>query len=118
MMDRNLIKRAEVYWIDLGKTVGSEIHKIRPCVIISNDWLNEFNNRIVIIPMTSKKITFIPFHLEIEFAGKNSTILPEQIRSISKKRVKWEWGKLGIMSNQIMKEVSQLLGLVCELKFK
>jgi mRNA-degrading endonuclease toxin of MazEF toxin-antitoxin module len=38
--------------------------------------------------MTTKPVPFIPFHLEIKFAGKKSTILPEQIRSISKKRIK------------------------------
>jgi mRNA-degrading endonuclease toxin of MazEF toxin-antitoxin module len=65
--------------------------------------------------MTSKPISFISFHLEIEFASKNSTILPEQIRSVSKKRIKWEWSKLGAMSTEIMSEISQLLHLVCEL---
>jgi hypothetical protein len=38
--------------------------------------------------MTSKPVPFIPFHLETKFVGKNSTILPEQIRSISQKRIK------------------------------
>ncbi|RHZ36122.1 mRNA interferase [endosymbiont GvMRE of Glomus versiforme] len=66
--------------------------------------------------MTSKPVSFIPFHLEVNFAGKQSTILPEQIRLISKKRVKWEWGKLGAVSPEIMKEVSKLLHLICELE--
>jgi mRNA interferase MazF len=87
-MNKKIIKRREVYWIDLGKTVDTEIRKIRPCIVISNNWLNTFNSRIIIIPMTTKPVPFIPFHLEIKFAGKNSAILPEQIRSISKKRIK------------------------------
>ena len=110
------IKRGEVYWVDLGKTIGTEIRKIRPCIIISNNWLNSFSSRIIVIPMTTKPVLFIPFHLEINFAGKKSTILPEQIRSISKKRIKWEWGKLGEVSPEIMKEISQLLHVICELE--
>ena len=90
MMSRKIVKRREIYWIDLGQTVGTEIRKIRPCIVISNDLINTFHSRIVIIPMTSKPVPFAPFHLRINFMGKKSTILPEQIRSISKKRIKWE----------------------------
>jgi len=84
-MTSKIVSRREVYWVDLGKTIGTEIRKIRPCIIISNNWLNTFNSRIIIVPMTTKPVPFVPFHLKISFAGKNSTILPEQIRSISKK---------------------------------
>jgi mRNA-degrading endonuclease toxin of MazEF toxin-antitoxin module len=66
--------------------------------------------------MTSKPVFSIPFHLEVTFVDKNSTILPEQIRSISKKRIKWDWGKLGELSPEIMGEISQLISLVCELE--
>jgi mRNA interferase MazF len=88
MMSKKEIKRREVYWVDLGKTVGTEIRKIRPCIVISNDWLNAFHSRIVIVPMTSKPVPFAPFHLKVNFADRKSTILPEQVRSISKKRIK------------------------------
>jgi mRNA interferase MazF len=116
MTSKRIIKRRDVYWVDLGKTVGTEIRKIRPCIIISNDWLNSFNSRIVIIPMTSKPVPFVPFHLKITFAGKKSTILPEQIRSISKKRIKWESSKLGEVSEEIMREMSKLLHVILKLE--
>ena len=115
-MNKEIIKRRDVYWVDLGKTVGTEIRKIRPCIVISNNWLNSFNSRIIVIPLTTKPISFIPFHLEINFADKKSTILPEQIRSISKKRIKWEFGKLGEISPEIMREISKLIHIVCELE--
>jgi len=111
-----IIKRQEVYWIDLGQTVGTEIRKIRPCIVISNDWLNTFHSRIIIIPMTSKPVPLVPFHLKVSFAGQQSTILPEQIRSISKKRIKWEWGKLGEVSSEIMEQVSKLIHAICKLE--
>ena len=115
-MNKKIIQRREVYWVDLGKTIGTEIRKIRPCIVITNNWLNTFNSRIIVVPMTTKPVSFIPFHLKISFVGKQSTILPEQIRSISKKRVKWEWDKLGEISPEIMKEVSSLLKIICELE--
>ena len=66
--------------------------------------------------MTTKPVLFIPFHLEINFADKKSTILPEQIRSIVKKELSEKWGKLGEISEEIMKEVSQLIHAICELE--
>ena len=102
--------------MDLGQTVGTEIRKIRPCIVITNDWLNTYNSRIITIPMTSKPVPFIPFHLEVNFACERATILPEQIRSVSKKRIKWEGGKLGEISKEIMNEVSNLLHIICELE--
>ena len=63
--------------------------------------------------MTSKPVPFIPFHLEVNFAGKEATVLPEQIRSVSKKRVK---GLLGEVSKEVMQKVSKLLHLICELE--
>ena len=111
-MSKRLIKRQEVYWVDLGKTVGSEINKIRPCLVISNDWINSFNNRLIIIPFTSQAVPAIFFHLKVNFARKQATILPEQIRSISRKRI---LDKVGEVSNEIMAEVNQLLKVICEL---
>jgi len=63
--------------------------------------------------MTSKAVPFALFHLEIEFAEKNSTVLPEQIRSVSKKRVK---GYLGEVSKEIMRKISKLLHIICDLE--
>lgn len=115
-MTNKTIRRQEVYWVDLGKTVGTEIRKIRPCIIISNDWLNTFNSRLIVIPMTSQPVPFVPFHLKVNFADQQATILPEQIRSISKQRIKWEKGKLGKVSLEIMGQVSKLIHAICKLE--
>ena len=116
MTSKKAIKRREVYWVDLGRTVGTEIRKIRPCIVITNDWLNTYHGRIIIVPMTSQPVPFVPFHLEVNFAGKKATILPEQIRSISKQRIKWEQGKLGEVLPEVIRKISKLLHFICELE--
>ncbi|MCE8163640.1 MAG: type II toxin-antitoxin system PemK/MazF family toxin [Candidatus Moeniiplasma glomeromycotorum] len=108
-MNKRIIKRSEVWWVDLGKTVGTEIGKIRPCVAISNNLQNKISSRIVGVPLTSQPVSNNVLHIQIKLANKMTCILPEQIRSISQKRIKWEWGKLGEISPEIMRKISQLL---------
>lgn len=102
MMNKNLIKRQQIYWVDLGKTVGTEIYKVRPCLVISNDIQNEAGSRVIIIPITSQPI-LNPMHAKMILSGKFTYILPEQIRSVSKKRVK---GLMAEVSKKVMKKVS------------
>ncbi|KLL04328.1 MAG: growth inhibitor PemK [Mycoplasmataceae bacterium CE_OT135] len=111
-MTRKKISRQEIYWTDLGRTVGTEIYKIRPCLVISNDQQNEVSTRIIIIPLTSQPVSNA-LHIKVKLAGKVAYILPEQIRSVSKKRVK---SRLGKVSKEIMQKVSKLLHIICELE--
>lgn len=113
LLMRKTIKRQEIYWVDLGRTVGTEIYKIRPCLVISNDRQNEISSRIIIIPLTSQPVLYNPLHAKIELAGRVAYILPEQIRSVSKKRIK---GHLGEVSKEVMKKISRLLHIICELE--
>lgn len=104
-----IIKYRSVYWVKLGKTVGTEIYKTRPCVVMSNDWQNTIGKRVVIIPLTSTPLPDIPFHVLIEFDGKESKILPEQIRSVDKKRV---GKKIGELSEETMIEIEEMLHIL------
>jgi len=112
-MIKKPIKRQEIYWVDLGRTVGSEIYKIRPCLIISNNQQNEFDSRIIIVPLTSQLVFPNPLHLKINLVGKQATILPEQIRSVSKRRIK---SYFGLVNKEIMLNVSKLLHIILELE--
>lgn len=112
-MNKRVIKRQQIYWVDLGKTVGTEIYKVRPCLVISNNEQNEISSRIIIIPLTSQAVLYNPLHAKINLAGKVAYILPEQIRSISKNRLK---GLMGEVSKEVMKKVSKLLHIICQLE--
>lgn len=109
MSNPKVIKYRSVYWVKLGRTVGTEIYKTRPCVVMSNNWQNTLGKRVIIIPLTTTPMPDIPFHIPIEFDGKNGKILPEQIRSVDKKRV----GKLmGELPEEVMIEIEEMLTIL------
>ena len=92
------IKRGNIYLANLNPTLGNEINKTRPVVVISNDLNNEYNNIITIIPITSntKKV----FKFEVFLAAgtgnlpKDSKVKVDQIRAIDKLRLGKEIGSL------------------------
>lgn len=85
------IKRGEVYWVNLDPTVGSEIKKTRPALVISPDDLNAALPRIIVAPITSKGQP-LGCRPELEFNGRPARILLDQMRCVDKKRLA---GKLG-----------------------
>ena len=91
MVGKPSIKRGEVYWVTLDPTVGSEIRKTRPALIISPDDMNAALPRVMIAPLTSKGQP-LGCRPELTFDGKPARILLDQIRTIDKQRLN---GKLG-----------------------
>lgn len=79
------VRRFDVYWIDLSPTVGTEIQKVRPCVVVSPDYVNT-GTKVVVVPMTSKRKT-LPTRIPIVFSGIEGDIALEHIRSIDKTRL-------------------------------
>ena len=79
------IKRYEIYLVKLNPTVGSEIQKTRPCIVISPNEMNVLKT-VIIAPMTSKGFDFI-FRPKIKFEKKDGLILLDQIRTVDKTRL-------------------------------
>ena len=90
-----VVKRGEVYWVSLDPTVGSEIQKTRPALIVSPDDMNAALPRVIIAPLTSagKPLGCRP---EVEFKGKSARILLDQLRSIDKQRLGSRRGKIDL----------------------
>ena len=88
-----MVKRGEVYWVNLDPTVGTEIKKTRPCLIVSPDDVNAILPRVMIAPLTSKgqKLGCRP---EVSFNGKNTRILLDQLRTIDKQRLLGKMGEI------------------------
>ncbi len=89
-MSSKPIRRGDIYWVKFGKTIGTEIREKHPAVIISNNWQNEKGSRVVVLPMRSKveKIyTFDIYCWKILANYKESKIMCEQVKSVSKKRL-------------------------------
>ena len=81
-------KRYEIYFADLDPTMGSEISKVRPVVVISQDEMNLFLDTVVICPLTSKLHPKWRSRLQVVCAGSEAEIAINQIRTISKARLK------------------------------
>ena len=98
------IKRFEIYLVKLNPTVGSEIQKTRPCIVISPDEMNILKT-VIVAPMTSKGFDFI-FRPKIKFEKKNGLVLLDQIRTVDKTRLT---KKLGNVDKKTSKEISNML---------
>jgi len=90
--------------VNLDPTIGHEIKKTRPCVIISPDEMNQHIATIIIAPMTTKSHAY-PTRVPLTFQGKKGWIVLDQIRTIDKKRVIKKLGKLNSNKIQTVKSV-------------
>ena len=112
-MREKTIKRGEIYWVNLNPTKGSEIKKIRPCLIISNELQNKISSRVIVLPITSNIKFIVPFHINIKLNNVEALILCEQIRVIDKSRIKDYLDKL---NSEILEKVEFALKIVLDFK--
>ena len=89
-----VVKRFDVYLVNLDPTVGSEIKKTRPCVIISPDEMNRWIATVIIAPMTTKGRPY-PTRVACQFQGKAGQIVLDQIRTVDKSRLVRKLGRIG-----------------------
>ena len=80
------MKRGEIWLVNLDPTVGSEIRKSRPCVIVSPPELNRYLRTVIVAPMTSKGFA-APFRVPLTHAGTKGLIVLDQLRAVDKMRV-------------------------------
>ena len=105
------IKRYEIYFADLNPTVGSEIKKVRPVVIISQDEMNGYLETVVVCPLTSKLHPLWRTRFQIKCANKNAEIAVDKIRTISKQRLKKKLDTLSdIKAAQLRKLIADMYG--------
>jgi mRNA interferase MazF len=80
-------RRGDVYWVALDPVLGSEIRKTRPAVIVSNDAMNRYGHRVVVVPLTSNVEGCYPGEALVQVKGKPARALGDQLRSIDKMRL-------------------------------
>ena len=99
------IKQYEIFLVNLDPTIGSEIKKTRPCVVISPDEMNKCLRTVVIAPMTTSSKNY-PTRVEIKHDNKIGWVVLDQIRTVDKQRVLKGLGKL---SKPEIKEVKAII---------
>lgn len=100
-----VVKRLEVYLVNLDPTVGSEIRKTRPCVVVSPDEMNRHIRTVIVAPMTTKGRPY-PTRVSCEFEGKEGQVVLDQLRTVDKRRLA---KRLGYLDEATGREVLAVL---------
>lgn len=88
------MNRGDVWWVSFDPSVGGEIQKTRPVVIVSNDAANSVLNRLVVVPLTSKTEKLYPGQAFVSLRGERRKAMADQITTISKLRIRSQMGTL------------------------
>ncbi|MDP3877556.1 MAG: type II toxin-antitoxin system PemK/MazF family toxin [Methylobacter sp.] len=99
-----VVKRFDVYLVELDPSIGSEIKKTRPCIIVSPNEMNALRT-VLIAPMTTKGF-YAPSRVELQFQGKTGLVLLDQLRSVDKSRLV---KKLGAIDRNTQRLISSIL---------
>ncbi|MBI3540539.1 MAG: type II toxin-antitoxin system PemK/MazF family toxin [Deltaproteobacteria bacterium] len=112
------MERGDIVWVNLDPTVGSEIRKKRPSLVVSNNAANKRYHQVTVIPLTSQRtdqVELFQVFLSRDDSGlsKDSKALAEQIRTVSKLRL---GSKVGHLSLEVMKKVESALKIHLDLE--
>ena len=99
-----IVQQYDVFIVNLDPTVGSEIKKTRPCVIISPDEMNKYLDTVVIAPITFQSKNY-PTRVMIDLEGQENWVVIDQIRTIDKSRLTKRIGKLSYKESTSIKHV-------------
>ena len=107
-----MARRGEIWWVRLDPTVGSEIKKSRPCLVISTNILNERRKTVVVIPLSSSPQASPPLLVPVSCAGRLAVAVVDQIRAVSKERFD---RLVGSVSREQLNVVEESLRQILEL---
>ena len=106
-----VIKRFDVYLVNLDPTIGSEIQKTRPCLVISPDEMNRYIATVIIAPMTTQSRDY-PTRIACNFQGKEGHMVLDQIRTVDKVRLVKRLGAIiGKEQGSVLEALAELFAL-------
>jgi mRNA interferase MazF len=107
-----MVRRGEVWWVHLDPVRGSEIAKTRPCVVLTADVLNERRRTIVVVPLSTTPQASPPLLVPVQCAGRSVVAVTDQVRAISKERLK---NRIGLLAADDLAAVEVALREILEL---
>ncbi|MGF1491040.1 MAG: type II toxin-antitoxin system PemK/MazF family toxin [Microcoleaceae cyanobacterium] len=99
-----VVNRFDVFLVNLDPTIGREIQKARPCLIVSPDEMNKNISTVIVAPMTTKEKSY-PTRVACHFQGKNGQVVLDQIRTVDKTRLIKKLGQIDTDEQQAVLEV-------------
>jgi len=105
-------RRGEVWWVRLDPTLGSEIKKTRPCLVVGTNVLNERRHTVVVVPLSSAPQAAPPVLVPVVCMGRSAVAVVDQIRAVAKERLTRQMGRI---STADLAAVEDALRLVLEL---
>ena len=104
--------RGEIWWVALDPTLGSEIRKTRPCIVISVKVLNERRRTIIVVPLSSSPKASPPILIPISCDGHPAVAVSDQIRAVAKERLR---SRLGAVTTEEMASLEDGLRQIMQL---
>ena len=105
-------RRGEIWWVSLDPSVGSEINKTRPCLVLSSNILNERRRTVVVIPLSSAPRSNPPLLMPLVCGDRNAVAVIDQIRAVAKERLQQ---RLAVASIEDIERVEDALKQILEL---
>jgi mRNA interferase MazF len=100
-----VVSQYDIYLVNLDPTIGHEIKKTRPCVVVSPNEMNMYIKTVMIAPMTTKSQPY-PTRIPLTFKGKKGWVVLDQIRTVDKRRMA---KKLGVLSAETISCIKQTI---------